>query len=529
MAVTIKKIMELNIIQEQAELLAGRDGLDNVISFVTIMEAPDFYEWVSGGEFVLTSWYAFSQKPELEKYAFTEMAKRGIAGIGIKVNRYINAVPESIQELADSYRIPVFAIQRETKFRELVLAISAEVNNYQTNILFEVDKNYQQLAKIALAQNGFDPLLQVFARKRHCSCICITGAYEKVGIVKEPSLLMNEETMIDRFVSYLKEHDDRTIYWQLSDMHVFPCIARGYTLGYLLIIDSDCLSEKYLLMAQQLATFLTMKFIDRVESEQKMLNNLLDDILFTHTLGEAELQQRLSRLGLIVKGNYRVIVLSNDGQSREEGLQKPRECAMKMKNMIENAVLIERHNEIILLVAEKTAEKNKRQIGWFKAVNKYMDKSTLMIIMSIGPVVAHAAEIGTSYSIAKRLVNIGMAEAITGIIYYLDYLAQSYLYHGMEAPERNYILDHIVQRLHDHDNKYHADLLKTLNKAIFISGIEKTAEQMHVHVNTIRHRMRKIEEITGLNFFNSFDRYILTTAMLLCTYTEQYSGIRLGS
>lgn len=528
MAVTIRNIMDLNIVQERAILLAGSDGLDKIISFVTIMEAPDFYEWVSGGEFVLTSWYAFSQKPELQEYAFTEMAKRGIAGIGIKVNRYIDVVPESILKIANFYRIPVFSIRRETKFRELVLAISAEVNNYQTNILFEVDQNYQELVSIALSQNGFEPLLKVFGRKRHCSCICITNAYESVGIFKESSLRMNEEAMIDRFADCLKGHDDITIYRQLSDMHVFPCVARGYTLGYLLIIDSDCLSEKYLLMAQQLATFLTMKFIDRVESEQKMLNSLLDDILFTHTLGEAELRQRLCRLGLTVKGKYRIIVIANDRQACEDVLQKPREHAMKMKNMIENAVLIERHNEIVLLVAEKTAEKNKRQIGWFKAVSKYMDQNNHVIIMSIGPVVTNAAEIGTSYSIAKRLVNIGTAQAVTGILYYMEYLAQSYLYHGMEAPERNYILDNIVLRLHEHDHKYHADLFKTLNKAIFITGIENIAEQMHVHVNTIRHRMRKIEEITGLDFFHSFDRYILTTAVLLCTYTEEYSGTNLA-
>ena len=156
MAVTVKDVLKIDFMAERATLVAGGAGLDNVISYVTIMEAPDFYEWVTGGEFVLTTWYAFVEHPELQVPVFTELAKRGIAAMGIKVNRFVKEVPQEIIDIANQFKLPVFAISRETKFREIIQAISAELNDYHMNVLLDVDKHYQELAKAAVTGGEID-------------------------------------------------------------------------------------------------------------------------------------------------------------------------------------------------------------------------------------------------------------------------------------------------------------------------------------------------------------------------------------
>ena len=49
-AVTVEQIMELETINQMMRLVAGHGGLKNRSTYVTIAEAPDFYEWVSGGD-----------------------------------------------------------------------------------------------------------------------------------------------------------------------------------------------------------------------------------------------------------------------------------------------------------------------------------------------------------------------------------------------------------------------------------------------------------------------------------------------
>ena len=48
-----------------------------------LWKGPDLHEWVTGGEFVLTTWYAFSKSPDLQEDGFKKLAPR-ISAIGIK-------------------------------------------------------------------------------------------------------------------------------------------------------------------------------------------------------------------------------------------------------------------------------------------------------------------------------------------------------------------------------------------------------------------------------------------------------------
>lgn len=72
--VTLNELLEIKGFSERMTLANKYGNLKNQVTHVTIMEGPDLYEWVTGGEFVLTTWYAFSKNPELQENAFRELA-----------------------------------------------------------------------------------------------------------------------------------------------------------------------------------------------------------------------------------------------------------------------------------------------------------------------------------------------------------------------------------------------------------------------------------------------------------------------
>jgi purine catabolism regulator len=51
MDMKVKNLMEQF---EGFEVLAGKGGLDRRVSTVTVMDAPDIYNWMKGGEFLIT-------------------------------------------------------------------------------------------------------------------------------------------------------------------------------------------------------------------------------------------------------------------------------------------------------------------------------------------------------------------------------------------------------------------------------------------------------------------------------------------
>ncbi len=59
----------------------------------------------------------------------------------------------------------------------------------------------------------------------------------------------------------------------------------------------------------------------------------------------------------------------------------------------------------------------------------------------------------------------------------------------------------------DYDRKHHAGLNETLEAFLACSGSwSRTAEQMHVHVNTVRYRIQRVEELTGRDLSSLEDR-----------------------
>ena len=72
--VTAYELMKLKRFNSKVRLVTPTIALDlKPITHITIQEAPDLYEWVTGGEFVLTTWFAFSLEPQLEAKAVDKL------------------------------------------------------------------------------------------------------------------------------------------------------------------------------------------------------------------------------------------------------------------------------------------------------------------------------------------------------------------------------------------------------------------------------------------------------------------------
>ncbi|MDR3563967.1 MAG: PucR family transcriptional regulator ligand-binding domain-containing protein [Negativicutes bacterium] len=520
MAVRVKDVMELDFITANLTLVAGRGGIDKVISYITIMEAPDFYEWVSGGEFVITTWYAFKDHPELQIPSFTAMAERGIAALGIKVNRFIQEVPQEILDLADRFKVPVFAIKRETKFREIVQAVSAELNNYQTNVLLEVERNYRELTKAALDGGDFDILLTPIGAKRNCSCLCLNRDYEVIGVYSPGDKTPPAEEIAAIVRRCYDGQDNAAQYQQFEGLHIFPCIALETVLGFLVLIDKRNLAEKYVLMASQLATFLTLKLLDRIESDQKMLTALFDDMLYKQNLDERELRERLELFGLKLQQMFRIVVVGIDGAVRPNPLQLLRQHGQAVRKIIGEALLVQKPDEVVLIASNQTIDSLAAKPKWLKKLSGYALSCAGEVTVGVGPAVESAKDIRTSYRIAKRTMRAGRCFGQTGVLDYGDYVVHTLLQWGLETPENDFLLNRAIKPLRQYDAECNANLMVTLGAVVFADDLDHAAAALKVHTNTIRYRLGKMEAITGYDFFSAMGRYVLTTAFLLHHYHE---------
>ncbi|MFC6005447.1 PucR family transcriptional regulator, partial [Streptomonospora nanhaiensis] len=74
--------------------------------------------------------------------------------------------------------------------------------------------------------------------------------------------------------------------------------------------------------------------------------------------------------------------------------------------------------------------------------------------------------------------------------------------------------DHLLGPVAEYDARHGSELLRTLDIFLETCGSwQRTADELYVHVNTLRYRMQRIEELTGRRMSSMRDRTDLYLAL----------------
>ncbi len=147
------------------EVLAGEAGLDRMIRFVNIMEVPDVLPWTRADELLLTTGYPLRATPESLDELVGELHRKGLAGIAIKLGRYIDQLPPVMLAVADRRGFPVLQIPDGVGFDEILNQILSEVLGRQAAVLARGAQAHNELLQIVLHGGGLPEVLQALPRQ----------------------------------------------------------------------------------------------------------------------------------------------------------------------------------------------------------------------------------------------------------------------------------------------------------------------------------------------------------------------------
>lgn len=92
-----------------------------------------------------------------------------------------------------------------------------------------------------------------------------------------------------------------------------------------------------------------------------------------------------------------------------------------------------------------------------------------------------------------------------------------------KTDESEWLVRRHILPLAELDQSEQGMILSTLESALFSDSLT-AAEKLSLHVNSVRYRLRKVREVTGLDFFSPVDRSILFIAYLMYKRTETVPG-----
>ena len=152
LGITLRNLIEDSAFQD-IEVLAGHGGLDVNVKTVNVMEVPDVINWVAEGELILTTAYSIRDDIEMLNELIPRLKAKKVAGLAIKIKRYVEEIPASVLETSNTENFPLLSLPIDVAFGDLMAKALTKILNRQTDLLIEMD-NFNNNVKDIMLRGG---------------------------------------------------------------------------------------------------------------------------------------------------------------------------------------------------------------------------------------------------------------------------------------------------------------------------------------------------------------------------------------
>ena len=166
--VTVRDLLGLAVLRGTT-VLAGAGGLDRTVAGVNVMEVPDVADWVKPQELLVTTGFPLVSGSGTGHVAslpalLRDLHARGLAGMGIKVGRYVDELSPEVLALADELDFPLLGLPMSVAFDDLLHQAYARLNEFTTGVLHRIDALHHALSLLVLEGGDLQQIAGEVAR-----------------------------------------------------------------------------------------------------------------------------------------------------------------------------------------------------------------------------------------------------------------------------------------------------------------------------------------------------------------------------
>lgn len=510
-------------------LIAGKDGLHNKISHVSVMEVPDFAKHDLGQNLFVLTTFSFCKDNESKMIEILKsLIKKNISGILVKLNRFITRLPDEVIQIANRSNFPIYTIEDDIPFREIITEISKNIINDQYDTIELMNAMYKNLYNSLINKVTLEEFIEKLQIQPLIQYYVFTNG--QISYNSNPDNSLDIETIhriLDEFnQKFSREKGTFEEYYELvfqdKKYMIFPIAGARNNFGKIIVEIKDIPITSFNKMAfTQLAGYLSIKLArNKLSLEEKLNTNsrIYSDIIGNPSIDNVQAMNLLHSAGF---GNYnlfRILHISIDVSSYASIEQlknnNPNIFYSESKEMF---ISSHSHGFSIIFGLDNKNKERQAIIEYFIDQLKIILKKE-KLIFKIGVSnefddygklsIAHDQGKMTTF-ISKRLGQYDQTN------YYHDLWEVDMIRQLTTLDKIEEIRDKVILPLIEYDKSHQLDLLGTLEACIQEESLKKVAENLYIHITTLRYRLGRIQILTGYDFLTNKGRFILTCAFFI--------------
>lgn len=494
------------------KVIAGEGGLNNEVRCVTVFDAPDAYQWLKGGEFFITTGYCLKDDLNLFEELIEKCKEGGAAGLGIKIDRFLHKLPDSVINKANKLNIPIIHIPNHYAHIEVINPVLIKIINDQADRLKKSEMIHKSFTQLVIDGGDIEDILINLKR-----IIGFESAYVDI--------YFNTVVYKSKDLSFIKATENME-FLNSTKYKFYEISYQNNMYGYLVLNktrDLDELEEAAIGHTRTVLKLYIQRKISNAQIEMRYRDEFVRDLITKNIRSIEEVKKRAKIFGWEFNNKIVVVMFDIDNYKSEYfkmnykkdnlNLEMTRE---KIFRIIKEHVKREFHQPVFTTLSDSITfilnvdnpDKLKSKIPKIcsELLTRVKNETGFTLSIGIGDVKNGIMLAKESFTEAFRVIQINRLSKKTNDYKFYD---EAGLYrlcydisltsYGKEFCSKN------LNRLIEYDKKNKTYFFETLNCLIENEwNLKETAKNMFMHYNSIKYRYKKLCEILEVDF-DSFE------------------------
>lgn len=313
---------------------------------------------------------------------------------------------------------------------------------------------------------------------------------------------------------------------------IMPIKAGAHCLGFVLVMPRDgVLGPLDLVAIEHAATVLALKLSQEKvahEVEERIRGNLLQDVLTGVFPSEADVVERAGYFGYNLRQRFRVIVVQVQDKNGKMLDDLGGRWASAVRSVLRDYSPLSIsgvRTDHLFVLASSGEQGSPRELADLLANRLGTLREDAAVLVSVSDESPDPAHIKQAYGEARQAIQIAqLIGQNRGVVEY-DHLSVFHLLLQVkDRTELQRFANQILGPLEDYDLRRSGHLVETLHHLFYEDDAPtQIANRLFVHPNTVKYRLRRAQEITGLRMDKPSDRFKLQLALAVARILDATS------